>query len=297
MGDEKNALIYIDGKHLGKAAQVLIEKVSLGVGGLFRPAQIKRLARAEAVASLIETETELKIGELQYRAAHRWLAEESRKQDNMESITDKAIPLLDEAADASKVEDDWIANFFEKSRSVSDGDMQYLWSKLLAGESNSPGKFNRRTVNVLADLDKSDAELFATVCRYSWGLLGSRVLVFDVEAQPYIANGINFASLTHLDSLGLLTFTNVSDYALNGLPSTFACVYHGKPLFMTINQGAPLNVGKVMLTKAGEQLATLVKADEVPGFYDYVVDHFDKAGVIVSPVSNSVTISIPPTDH
>ena len=46
----------------------------------------------------------------------------------MESITAKALPQLNENATPSSVEDDWIVNFFEKSRIVSDNEMQELWS-------------------------------------------------------------------------------------------------------------------------------------------------------------------------
>jgi hypothetical protein len=49
------------------------------------------------------------------------------------------LPELTEAATPEKLEDDWITNFFDKCRLISDEEMQTLWSKVLAGEANAPG--------------------------------------------------------------------------------------------------------------------------------------------------------------
>ena len=56
---------------------------------------------------------------------------------------------------------------------ISDEEMQNIKSQVLSGEANSPGSFSKRTVNLLSDLDKKDAELFQTLCRFVWliGLL------------------------------------------------------------------------------------------------------------------------------
>src|SRR5439155_8369999 len=99
---------------------------------------------------------------------------EAKRQLNIEAITKKALPLLEENSSPQDVKDDWITNFFEKSRIVSDEDMQRLWSRVLAGEANKPGTFSRRTVNLLADMEKLDAELFTNVYRFVWmiGLCG-----------------------------------------------------------------------------------------------------------------------------
>jgi len=138
---------------------------------------------------------------------HRFLEEEAKKQLNIEEITRRALPLLEEKASPQSVEDDWIANFFDKCRIVSDEDMQQLWSRVLAGESNKPGAFSRRTVSLLADLDKQDAELFTRLCGFGW-MIGNVVpLVFDVQHVVYNRHGINFDSLGHLVYRFIKTFT------------------------------------------------------------------------------------------
>ena len=83
----------------------------------------------------------------------------------MEDITAKAIPHLNEEAKPDAMEDDWVANFFDKGRIVSNPEMQSLWARVLAGEANIPSTYSKRTVNLLSDLDKSEAELFHQTLR------------------------------------------------------------------------------------------------------------------------------------
>ncbi len=143
--------------NLSKPADTLIKKISAAVGGIFEPWQIKRIAKAEAEASLIQAEGEIQVTDLHRRAMHRFIEEEAKKQDNIEQITYQALPQLDQKSKPESIEDDWITNFFDKCRIVSDKEMQSLWSRVLSGEANAPGSYSKRTVNFLSDLDKSDA--------------------------------------------------------------------------------------------------------------------------------------------
>ncbi len=142
-----NDLNLINLGKLTKPADTLVKKVSNAVGGLFASPQIKRIAKAEAEAALIKAQSEIAITDLHRRAVHRWIEEEATQQKNMEDITAKALPQLNANANPDSIEDDWLVNFFDKSRIVSDDEMQGLWSRVLAGEANAPGTYSRRTVN------------------------------------------------------------------------------------------------------------------------------------------------------
>src|SRR5688572_23724780 len=132
----ENALVNVG--ELTKPATVLIEKISDALGGYFKPYQIRRVAAAEADAEKIHALAQLEISDLQRRALQRFVAEEAKRQDNIEAITAKALPEVTPDALSEKVEDDWIVNFFDKCRLISDDEMQALWSKVLAGEANAP---------------------------------------------------------------------------------------------------------------------------------------------------------------
>ena len=192
----------------------------------------------------------------------------------MEDITAKALPQLNEKATPDSMENDWLVNFFDKSRIVSDNEMQELWSRVLAGEANTPGTYSKRTVNFLSDLDKVDAELFTKLCGFGW-MIGDVVpLVFDVQAEIYNKHGINFGTLSHLESIGLVQFNDLSGFKILDLPKIFSVFYYGKSftLEMPGDAGNELGTGKTLLTKIGQELAPVCGSKPVEEFWDYVMD-------------------------
>ena len=260
--------------NLTKPADTLVKKISNAVGVLFEPRQIIRVAEAKAEAAKIEAQSEIEITDLHRRAARRWIGEEAQRQRNMESITAKALPQLNENATPSSVEDDWIVNFFEKSRIVSDNEMQELWSRVLAGEANDPGTYSKRTVNFLSDLDKGEAALFTKFCGFVW-VIGNLVpLVFDVQAEIYNKHGINFRALQHLDSIGLIKFESLTSFLRQDVPKRFTVNYYGRPLNLEMSKdaGNNLEIGNTLLTRTGNELAPICGSKPVEGFLEYVKD-------------------------
>jgi len=271
MSDDKSTSLVNLGE-LSKPANTLIKKVSSAIGGVFEPWQIKRVAKAEAEASLIKAKTDIEITDLHRRAMHRFVEEEATRQENMEKITKKSLPHLKEESKPDNMEDDWVTNFFDKSRIVSDEEMQSLWAQVLAGEANNPGSYSKRTVNLLGDLDKKDAILFQSLCRFGWLVGEFTPLVFDPQASIYNDLGINFGSLSHLDSLGLIQFNGVGGFNRQRLPKSFLVAYCGQPLTLTMSKEKDntLSVGIVLLTQAGKELALISNAPGVDGFFEYV---------------------------
>ena len=270
---------------LSKPATVLIEKISDAVGGVFKPYQIVRVAKAEAEASRIQAESQIQVTDLHRRAMHRFLEEEAKKQSNIEAITQSALPLLEDKSSPQNVADDWITNFFDKSRIVSDSEMQSLWSRVLAGEANEPGAFAKRTVNLLADLDKDDAILFTKLCGFGW-MIGNVVpLIFDVQASIYNDAGINFGSLSHLESLGLIQFNHLSVFRRLRLPKSPTVFYYSQPVNLTFpkDNDNELELGHVLLTRAGQQLAPVCGSRAVDGFFDYVKTRWVNQSLLPKP--------------
>ncbi len=269
---------------LSKPANTLINRVADLIGGLggavrgaagvwFEPYQITRIAKAEAKAAAIRTQSEIERDDLRRRAVRRFVEEEAQQQENMEDITRKAIPHVAEDATPDSVEKDWMVNFFDKSRIVSDDDMQELWSRVLAGEANRPGSYSRRTVNFLSDLDKTDAELFSTLCRFGWFMGDIVPLVFDYKDKIYTDFGVTFDMLTHLESIGFIQFTPFT-FVKEKLPKDFSIAYYVKPLQLSLPNSSEntLEIGHVLLTKVGQELAPICRSQPVEGFWEYVLD-------------------------
>ena len=172
------------------------------------------------------------------------------------------------------MENDWIVNFFDKSRIVSDNEMQDLWSRVLAGEANLPGTYSKRTVNHLSDLDKTEAELFTRLCGFGSQIGNIVPLVFDVQAEIYNRYGINFDALSHLDSIGLVQFNSLAGFKLLKLPKSIVLRYYGRPLHLNLPENADneFAIGQVLLTRIGEELAPICGSKPVEEFWEYVID-------------------------
>ena len=277
----------VDLGDLTKPIDTLIKKISTATGVLYEPTRIRRKAKAEsdsaiisakaeAAGNIIKGESAIEITDLHQRAAQRWIEEEAKRQKNMEDIIAQAVPDLKEEAKPDSMEDDWIANFFDKCRLVSDGEMQSLWSRVLAGEANTPGTYSKRTVNFIAELDKSDAELFTKLCGFGWNIHDFVPLVFDEQAKIYNSHGIDFGTLSHLESIGLVQLAAPQNFYKLIYPVKSAVYYYGKPLFLEMphDSSNELRVGKTHLTKIGQELAPICGSKPVDGFYDYVKDQW-----------------------
>ena len=268
--EESKGLINIG--DLSKPATVLIEKISDAIGGIFKPYQIRRVAQAKAEADKINAAAQIEISELQRRALHRFIIEEAKKQHNIESITRKALTEVAADADPQKVEDDWITNFFDKCRLISDEEMQSLWARLLAGEANSPGRFSKRTIDLVSSLDKFDADVFSKVCSFSFMIGGLYPLIYDVENEVYTKRGLGFNTLSHLDSIGLIQFDPLAGFVRRHLGQKGHVSYFDKQVWIEFEklEENDVRVGHVLLTKAGEQLAPICNSTPCDGFIEYV---------------------------
>ena len=263
----------------------MIEKISNAVGGYFKPYQIRRLAKAEAEADRIKAESQIEITDLHRRALTRFICEEAKRQDNIENITEKSIPLLSKSSTPQDMEDDWITNFFDKCRIVSDEDMQTLWARVLAGEANSPGKYSKHTVNLLGSLDKADAQLFTNLCGFSWHVTTTSCpLIYDEHHIIYNKLGINFSTLTHLDDIGLISFNSIAGFRLTKLPQRILTSYYDIPMQIEFKKpdDNDLATGKVIFSNTGGQLSSICGSKPIDGFYDYVIETWVKNGLILS---------------
>ncbi len=245
-----NSLIDI-GK-LSKPATVLVEKVSDAIGGFCKPWQIQRIAKAEVAADIIRAKGNVEISEIQQRAVKRFVDEETRKQINMENISLKALPLVDDESTPEDVENDWITYFFEKCRLISDEKMQQLWAGVLSGEANSPGTFSKRSIDILSSFSQQDAFLFSSLCNFEWLIDDQRIpIVFDLKDRIYHDQNINYENLMHLSNIGLIEFTGISTHALDELPTTTTLTYHktDKVIIKFLNNKETIDTGFVLYSK------------------------------------------------
>lgn len=264
---------------LGKPANTLIEKVSKAIGVLYEPTRIRREARARADAAMIAALGENEVLDIQRRAANRFVEEETRKQINIENIIRKSLPYLNDDADASQMDDDWVASFFDRCRLTCDDEMQSYWAKILSGEANRKGAFSRRLLNIVSELDKSEAEQFTCLCGYAWRLSKPRLVIYDYSHEIYKFDEVSVANydiLVNLENAGLI---KLSAHPLSIVQSfvdyLVSMDYFGKTMYLDFKgKHGKIDMGFVAFTKAGEELYKICNAVPVDGYFEYVANRF-----------------------
>jgi hypothetical protein len=288
VGDRKFSLVNLG--DFAKPANTLIERCSDAVGGLFAPHQIRRIARAQADADKTDAKAQIEISNLQRRAVRRWIAEEGRKQQNMEAILQKALPDVKNDAKPEAVNEDWLTNFFDKGRLISDEQMQLLWGRILAGEANAPGQFSKKTVNLVASLDKEDAITFSSLCRFVMNIEGYPTLtILDPQHPIYSKANLPFGAFMHLDYTGLIQLDVTAHISRVGLSKEANADYFGEPLSLTFEQDFEeyrLNVGCAVLTQAGRELHALSNAEPCDGFIEVAAEYWKKYSVSLRRLNN-----------
>jgi hypothetical protein len=271
--------------NLGKPANTLIEKVSDAIGVLYEPNRIINNARAEANALKIMAEARIEVTELEYRTFQRLAREESRKQENIESIIGYSLSALTEASRPYDIEDDWLVNFFDKSKLISDHEMQKAWAKILAGEAGNPGSFSKKTVNLMSDLEKRDAILFIKLCSFIVYLSGEKIpMIFDSSAEIYNSVDLNFVNLTQLSNMGLINYLPIAGFVRKDYKTNTFANYGTTKFqidFNEENKNREIRTGEVLLTSVGKEIASIISPELVEGFDDYLFQELRKQKLTV----------------
>lgn len=204
-----DSLIKIEGKPLEK----LIDVVSNAIGTLYKPRQIKREARAEAKAEKIKdiehaiTQAILDgdIERVQYLETinERLVAKEIKRQKNIENVVAVAGKVLqaEETVSEESVNPDWATRFFDIAQDVSDEEMLNLWGQILAGEIKQPQSYSLRTLEILRNMTKEEAEIFQKISQFAL-LQGNAFLYAHDDVLENF--GITYSYIAKLIEIGLL---------------------------------------------------------------------------------------------
>ena len=128
------------------------------------------------------------------------LFQERKRLNNLQNIVSQAKEKLPNQVNNKPVDPDWTARFFQNAQDISTEEMQQIWSSILAGEVETPGRTSLRTLDILKNMTKKDAELFNEVMNYKI----QDFIFLDKNKKP-----ISYGKLLFLEELDLL---NASPY-------------------------------------------------------------------------------------
>ena len=171
-----------------------------------------------------------------------------------------ADELGDKEVDDHEPDPDWTARLFDIVQDVSSEDLQKIYAKILAGEVESAGRTSLRTLDVLRNMTKRDAEMFRDVCCF---VLGEGWIFFDTSFTKDI-DALQYSNVLDLQEFGLVTLqTNLGTYLYLESKRYGFLPYLNRDIRLWIegDEKAPdvLGVPSVVLTTAGRELFQVVE--------------------------------------
>jgi hypothetical protein len=300
--------------------ETLAEK---GVGGLLRPWQTRREGRAaidmkrEEMIVLAQTEQDIariRQGEVRVvsdqgvsrlipvsphdapgsqpfllaGAAERTVvADAARKEVNVaRAVLYAEEALADDPSDpsGSRVSEDWLFRWRERAGEVSADELSELWGRVLAGEVKAPGRFSLRSLEVLRNLSRDEAELISKLARFI-----IHGCVYRGGDELLSSEGVTFDDLLELQQIGILSGVEALEIGMIFTSSIkeqflYALGCHDQALVCRgANPELELKFECYKLTSVGKQIMRLVgKAEPHLAYLQAVGTHLKKQGVTVT---------------
>ena len=259
------------------AIEKLLDYTASGVGAVAGPMLAPWRARRDATAKLIEAQAgadSLRLIADAQADARRFLVasgeegrgtleigpkgieqriefQEKKRQANIASVVrDAAAELSDKEVPDREPDPDWTARFFDCVKDVSSEDIRKIWARILAGAVEIPGRTALRTLDVLRNMTREEAELSKSVCEfaiYDFIFRPERNWTSHPELQPVIVMRLQDAGLLHA-STSLVRSLNFEDYNCH-------IVHRGFCLRITSNDSKQtISIPAIPFTRSGREL-------------------------------------------
>ena len=269
---------------LDKLVETVANATGLTALGTIINARGEANAQAYLAKKKAQTDAEVEILRLQgeEKVAQYVLARNIQKVENVEEIVSKAKQQFtaDEQVPEEPVEQDWMNRFLNIAEEISDKDMQDIWGRILAGEIKKPKSYSLRTLEVMRNMSKDEAMSLMKASTF-------QVALDLVSTEPF--------------ALGLMEQISLEDIGVvcgDELVRTFTIPTSGTISF-ELNRKARINVYApagikikfkgLKLTKAGQEIFTLIQEHDYDIFYTNLSNVIKKSGATKVTINEIVT--------
>lgn len=252
----------------GTPIEKLIETVSQGIGTLYKPRAIRKEADAEAYriekleeanakAALIRDNVDAEIIE---RARQRFVHQEVNRQINLENVVEKSTQYLNEVVSETPVDEDWRTKFFNKAQDITSEEMQDIWARILANEVSKPGTISLRTLDIISNLSKKEAEKFQSFASLS--CYGGTILKINNQ-NDFNEYGTSFGDILLLKAAGLVHDSNTLTITYPKINDEVGAIFRfgNKAISVIKENHEKYTFSQISLTPVGEELMEVINID------------------------------------
>lgn len=229
------------------------------------------IAKAEWEAEALGIKYDKYI-ELRDRSHSREEYKRIREQKNIEDIAMLSADIWkDSVVNDKEVEQEWIDEYFDKAKSVSDDDMKIAWAKILSEEIKNPWTTKKRTLWVIKWLERNEAKIFE---RISW-FITSDNKIYKLWRNDLKDFWVNFEELLLLMEAGLINSdTNLHlESNVKGVNSYILFKSSGVNI---LSKEKKFEENVFVLTKTGEDIFRLFKPEVDKAYFNWLYDYFEK---------------------
>jgi uncharacterized repeat protein (TIGR03899 family) len=273
------SIVKIEGKPIEK----LIEVISQGIGTLYKPRAIRKEADAEAYKiSVLERAKSNAIADgkliefdLYDNIQQRVIYQETRKQLNIDNIIEISAGQLNQESHVSedKVNSDWSTRFFNIAQDISDHEMHELWGRILAGEIKQPKSFSLRTLELLKNLTKEEAEIFSKFAQLKVKSIQADFIPYHDKVLLETKFKIKYSEILLLTDLGLISSGSSLGLIFKSTDKKVEVLFeNGETGIHVVTKPNNSNHNTLILafTKSGSELSKLISHEKNSEYIDYV---------------------------
>jgi len=239
----------------------LVATCTAAMGGYYRSngTIVRNVAsgktRLEDDAIFVETDVE--FASINERTHARVRHQETRRQENLETILSLISNLIGKTASLDHVDQDWANLFFDYAQNVSNKTMQSLWARAMVSELNHPGSISKRSLGFLYHCDTWEIVAFKKVANFAFIGSNGHPFIFRSVGHPELKDDIfsEQRMLAHCINADLISGS------LKDLPVGYMFEYEGRQHTVSHDFKAPgQSSGFYMqaFTKTGSDIVKLM---------------------------------------
>lgn len=205
--------------------------------------------------------------QLEERTQERIGYQEAKKQLNIENVTAYAAEELkdEEPITDEPLDEDWTTRFFRIVEDISNEEMQALWGKILAGELKQPKSYSLRTLELIRNLSKREADVFMKVANFAIKK-GNANFLFKGKDEKILKEkfSINYSDTALLTEIGLMQPGTFVNYQFFPQTNDSEHIFTSGNIMIQVKikaNTAQINMPVDVFSTAGNELLKLIKSD------------------------------------
>lgn len=293
MSDNKDSVSLINFDGLSQIGCALLDKISNAVGWVATHDTPNRIAVKQYIEDIQNSDLDPLLKAAKISRTKR----DIKEYCNQAKIISDAIPQLNNTADPSKIDDDWIAKFMDQIRFISADELQAIWSRVLSQECNEPNSIPLKLVEILSYISVEQAKTFRQLCQYSVFIYQTNplrmchfapVIPYSKYKRFFKRRKLTYEKLKDLASIGLVSMTEQQLYLnFNDLNSKYQILIDNHKYLIKFAPNNRLPMGNILFTSAGKSLFQIINTHLPEGFIKLCLDYWSKRQVLLTEVSES----------